>query len=116
MFKVLGVSELPIILSTSRLAFLYMTSAHREDHKGAKITLWRSRSKVWIPKGFKLAQRCERECLLCKFKKKMMMDQRMGDLPIDRFDVGSPPRTKEDPAGWGWKEIETITARRGTVW
>ena len=90
-FKVLGVEELPVLLATRRLAYLYMNSAHFEDHKGAKITLWRSRSKVWVHQGYKLAQRCERECNGCTLQKKLISDQRMGDLPQDRFDIGTPP-------------------------
>ena len=41
-FKVLGVSELPILSHSSRLAELIMLDAHRQDHNGSKITLWRS--------------------------------------------------------------------------
>ena len=47
-FKVLGVSELPILSYNSRLAELIMIDAHRQDHKSSKITLWRSRAKAWI--------------------------------------------------------------------
>ena len=47
-FKVLGVSELPILSRSSRLAQLIMIHAHQQDHKGAKITLWRSQAKAWI--------------------------------------------------------------------
>ena len=47
----LGVSELPILSRNSRLAELIMLDAHRQDHKEAKITLWRSRAKAWIWRG-----------------------------------------------------------------
>ena len=50
-FKVLGVTELPILSHNSRLAELIMLDAHRQDHKEAKITLWRSRAKAWIWRG-----------------------------------------------------------------
>ena len=54
-FKVLGVSELPILSYSSRLAELIMFDAHRQDHKGSKITLWRSHAKAWIWRGAHLA-------------------------------------------------------------
>ena len=46
MYKVLGVSELDILVPDSRLAELKMQEAHDQDHKGAKITLWRSRADL----------------------------------------------------------------------
>ena len=54
-FEVLGVSELPILSRNSRLAELIMIHAHEKDHKGAKVTLWRSRAKAWIWRGAGLA-------------------------------------------------------------
>ena len=53
LFRVLGVSELPIIVARLPLA-------HKEDHRGHKTTLWRSRAEAWIVKGTKLAREVER--------------------------------------------------------
>ena len=64
-FKVLGVSELPILSQSSRLAELIMFEAHRQDHKGSKITLWRSRAKAWIWRGANLATSITRNCTTC---------------------------------------------------
>ena len=48
MQRILGVSELPLLMPGSRLSMLVMIQAHNEDHKGADITLWRSRCKAWV--------------------------------------------------------------------
>ena len=93
LFKILGATELPILLPSSRLARLIMEDAHNQDHKGPKSTLWRARAKAWVWRGYKLAKEVERNCRWCKAKKKKMLEQRMGDLPEDRFDLGSPPFT-----------------------
>ena len=58
---VLGVEELPIVLPTSRLAYLFMDRAHKLDHHGPKQMLARSRSWLWIPKGQRLAAQVERD-------------------------------------------------------
>ena len=47
-FYVLGVAELPILTHTSRHAKLIMIEVLPQDIKGAKISLWRSRTKAGI--------------------------------------------------------------------
>ena len=90
-FSILGVYEFPILLPESRLAYLLMLQAHEEAHKGAKITLWRSRSKAWVVKGKNLAVKVERECIKCRARKAVLCQQQTGDLPPERFSVGSKP-------------------------
>ena len=70
MVRILGVVELPILLNTSRLAYLLMVSAHEEDHRKSKQTLWRSRSQAWIHKGSTLAKKVCRECMFYRVKDK----------------------------------------------
>ena len=65
LFKILGVSELTILLPTSRLAEILMLEAHKEDHKGSTITLWRSRTQAWIWRGSTLAKRICKLCTYC---------------------------------------------------
>ena len=64
-FKVLGVSELPILSRHSRLAELIMIHAHEQNQKGAKVTLWWSRAKAWIWWGASLATSTTCNCLVC---------------------------------------------------
>ena len=93
MKKILGVAELPILLPATRLAEVIMTEAHKEDHRGPKATLWRSRSKAWIVKGHNLAKRVEKDCMYCKIRKKELAQQRMGGLPEERAGATCPPFT-----------------------
>ena len=41
-------SELPIILSGSRLTYLIMVKAHEENHRVSQSTLWGSRTQAWF--------------------------------------------------------------------
>ena len=78
--KVLGVAELPVLHKDSQLAYLIMMKAHKQCHKWAKETLYRSRSITWIWRGLSLAKRVEADCKLCCIKKKIEVEQRIGHL------------------------------------
>jgi len=91
LFSVLGVSELAILLPGQRLSFLIMSQAHKQDHRGPTITLWRSRAEVWIVRGRKLAEAVEKACVLCRARKARVVDQRMGQLPLERIAYQSNP-------------------------
>ena len=91
--NVLGLVELPIFLPDSHLAYLIMVQAHEESHSEAKSTLARSRSQAWIVRGFGLAAKVCKECFSCKLDRKKKSDQKMGYLPLERFEVGFPPFT-----------------------
>ena len=90
---VLGLEELPIFLNTSHMAYLVMVAAHNETHNEAKSTLARSRSQAWVVHGYSLAKRVCRECNSCKLDRKKLLKQKMGYLPVERFQVGFPPFT-----------------------
>ena len=90
---ILGVSELPILLNSSKLAYLIMKEAHEETHNDAKSTLARSRSKIWVVKGMSLAKRVVKDCYHCKLMKKKACEQKMGFLPEERLSFGTPPFT-----------------------
>ena len=89
-FKILGVDKLIILQPTTRLAHLLMVEAHEENHHSVKETLWRSRSRAWIVRGHKLAEKICRNCKKCVLRKKELVSQRMGDLPERKFDVCPP--------------------------
>ena len=67
-----------------------MREAHEEIHHGAKETLWRSRSRAWIVRGYKLAEKVSRQCQKCILRRKELTNQRMGDLPERKLDVCPP--------------------------
>ena len=93
MYKVLGKTELPIILPTTRLAELLMLRAHNHDHKGVTITLWTSRSDAWIWQGRRLAKKVCQGCVRCRADRAALLEQQMGDLPAERVAVGAKPFT-----------------------
>ena len=70
-----------------------MFDAHRQDHKGSKITLWRSRAKAWIWRGASLATSITRNCTTCRAKVALLSSQRMGSLPEERISPNSKPFT-----------------------
>ena len=90
---VLGLEELPILLNDSYLAYLVMVDAHNETHNDAKSTLARSRSQAWVVRGYSLAKKVCKECPSCKLDRKKLEQQKMGYLPVERFEVGFPPFT-----------------------
>ena len=69
MEAILGVSELPILMPSSRVAELFMWRSHCGHsglfHRSVSETLSKSRSSVWIVKGKQLAKRVCAECMTC---------------------------------------------------
>ena len=88
---ILGVKELLILLPNQWLAELVMLEAHNKGHDGADGTLARSRSRAWICGARKLAQRVAKSCVYCRKREGKLLMQRMGQLPVERVAVGSPP-------------------------
>ena len=77
----LGPSYLPVLMPSSRAAYLYMYKAHCGDynlaHKGIVETLARSRSFVWVHRGRDLAKRICKNCPSCTKKNKKLLGQQM---------------------------------------
>jgi hypothetical protein len=73
-----------------RLAELIMMQAHEENHNGPARTLARSRGKAWIHRGRYLARKVEKNCTYCREKKRKMVEQKMGQLPVERVTFGTP--------------------------
>ena len=91
MTQVVGSSELPILLSGSRLAYLIMVKAHEEGHRASKSTLWMSRAQAWIVGGRRLAARVDHSCIYCRRKRGVRTAQQMGDLAVERILPGCKP-------------------------
>ena len=88
---ILGVSELAILMPEQRLAELVMLQAHEKNHDGPSGTLAQSRSTAWIYKARRLAQKVERRCVYCRTREARLVEQRMGQLPVERIAMQSPP-------------------------
>ena len=94
--KLLGVSSLPILMSASRVAYLYMMLAHCGEyglvHRSAVATLARSRRKVWIVRGRDLARRVVNSCPRCIKDRKELLMQQMAEMKEESTTVAPPWR------------------------
>ena len=90
----LGVSSLPILMSQTRAAYLYMNRAHcgefGTEHKSIAETLARSRTSVWIHRGRDLAKKICNSCPLCIKNKKRLCGQQMARIRPERLVVCRP--------------------------
>ena len=92
--RILGVSQLPILMPESRVAYLFMVHAHRGEfgytHRSVMSTLARSRNYVWVVKGRQLAKKVVNECAMCDRTRKELLMQQMADVREETLTV-SPP-------------------------
>ena len=90
----LGVSALPVLMSQSRAAYLYMERAHcgefGTEHKSVTETLARSRTSVWIHRGRDLAKKICKNCPLCMKNKKKLCGQQMAKIRPEGLVVCRP--------------------------
>ena len=87
-----GQSSLPVIMGSTRVAYLIMLDAHNQDHAGKDITLATSRHTAWIVNARKLANQVCKNCLRCRFMRKVNHGQKMAALP-DSLQKPAPPFT-----------------------
>ena len=94
MSRLMGVSSLPILMSQSRIAWLYMVVAHLgesgTDHCGIVSTLSRSRTYVWVVKGRNLAKKVVNSCMKCRIVQRKMEVQRMAMIRPEQLTVYPP--------------------------
>ena len=78
-------TSLPILMYNSELSGLYMREAHEIDHGGVDRTLQRSRVKVWIVHGRRLAKKIVQKCTECRHRNKKMQGQKMAAVHENRL-------------------------------
>ena len=92
--RILGVTALPILMSLSRVAYLYMVYAHSGEfglvHRSAVSTLARSRRYVWIVQGKHLARKVVRNCTRCNLDRKELVQQQMSVIKDEQLTVAPP--------------------------
>ena len=90
----LGVSSLPILLPSTRAAYLYMVREHcgKNDlvHKSAVETLARTRSFVWIVRGKNLAKSVVKNCPMCIKTRKELAGQQMAKFKPENVQICKP--------------------------
>ena len=92
--SLLGKSALPILMPSSRAAYLYMVRAHCGDmdmvHKSAVETLARTRHFVWIVRGKQLAKTVCKNCPLCIRLRQETMVQQIAELKPESVQICKP--------------------------
>jgi hypothetical protein len=79
----------PVLPSGHSLSRLYMREAHEVDHGGVNAAVMRSRNKVWIIQGAKLAKTIISKCYECKLRYKPLQGQKMA--PFHSSRIGPAP-------------------------
>ena len=95
-----------------------MIDAHRQSaHGGRDRTLSRFRARFHTSRAVKLAERICGKCQKCKLIKVKLLEQRMGDMPPERF-TPSTPFSSSVLDLFGPYDIRDAVNRRGTskVW
>ena len=87
-----GQANLPVIMGSTRIAYLIMLDAHKQDHAGKDITLATSRHTAWIVNASKLASQICKGCLRCRFMRRANHHQKMATLP-ESLQAPAPPFT-----------------------
>ena len=92
--RLLGVSALPILMTSSRVAELFMWRAHLGYsglfHRSVVQTLAKSRASVWIVKGKNLAKKICFECMECRRNRKQLAGQQMALLRDESLQCCPP--------------------------
>ena len=87
-----GQNTLPVIMSSTRIAYLVIIDANIKDHSGRDIAMATSRHVAWIVNARKLAKQICKSCLRCRSLRKMLEDQQRSSLPAS-LQVAAPPFT-----------------------
>ena len=112
----LGVSKLPVLSSNSPMARMLMIKSHKEDHKKHFTdALYRSRKYAWIVGAAPLAKKIVAGCALCKLTNTRLAEQRMGQLPIQQFQVPCRPFTNVQMDFCGPYQVSAMTNSRAKL-
>ena len=114
MQKFFGKEFLPVIVSSSRVAFLIMLWAHNVNHDGRDITMSIACGKAWIIGAKRLASSIVFNCVRCRFLHKLKVQQQMSQLP-PFVQVTCPPFTNIGIDLCGTLTVHAMTNKRSTL-
>ena len=114
MSKVFGKEFLPILMKTSRIAYLIMLWAHNTNHDGRDLTMSIANSKAWIVGAKSLATSICNSCPRCRLLHKLNVQQRMADLP-DELQHPCPPFTNVGVDLCGPLVVKAMTNKRASM-
>ena len=94
MSRILGVPYLPILMPSSRAAYLYVVRAHEGEfgsvHCSVAETLARCRVRVWIVRARDLCKKVVSGCYFCRRRKAKLVGQQMGKVKEESLTVCRP--------------------------
>ena len=80
--KFFGKDYLPVLMGRSRVAYLVMLWAHKQNHDARDITMSIACSKAWIVNAKRLATTITDKCVRCRYLHKLkVQQQQMAPLP-----------------------------------
>ena len=109
-----GVNHLPVIMGHTRLAKLIMMAAHYKDHTGRDVTQAMARHEAWIVNAKKLAKHVIKQCIRCRFIRKLLEQQKISVLP-DFVQIQCPPFTHVGLDLCGPHTVKAMTNKRATM-
>ena len=112
--KFFGKNYLPVIMGTTRVAYLIMLNAHCKDHTGRDITMAMSRKEAWIVNAKKLAKKIVHNCLRCRFLRHKLEQQKMASIPAS-IQGQFPPWTNIGLDLTGPITVKAMTNKRSTM-
>ncbi|KAK5848024.1 hypothetical protein PBY51_005680 [Eleginops maclovinus] len=83
-------TTVPVIPYDAWISTLLAQEAHGANHEEIAGTLLRMRSRAWVIKGRKLAQKIVDSCVTCRKARARKCQQIMGDLPLERITPAKP--------------------------
>ena len=110
----LGSNYLPVIMGSTRVAYLIMLHSHNKDHAGRDVTMAMSRHEAWIVNAKRLAKKIVRSCVRCRFMRKQLEGQKMAAIPSNLLSP-SPPFTNIGIDLIGPFTVKSMTNKRSTM-
>jgi len=112
--KFFGKEYLPVLIGSSRVAFLVMLWAHNQNHDARDITMSIACSKAWIVNAKRLATSIVNSCIRCRFLHKIKTQQQMAILPA-AIQLPCPPFTNVGLDLCGPLVVKAMTNKRATM-
>ena len=95
-----GTTYLPVLMSSTRIAYQIMLHAHKLDHSGRDTTYEQSAHIAWIVGHRVLTGKVKSSCVKCRYLKRKLEGQRMFKFPRELTvpsAVDILPRTSFSP-------------------
>ena len=112
--KFFGKNHLPVIMGSTRVAYLIMLHAHCKDHTGRDVTMAMSRKEAWIVNAKKLAKTIVKACVRCRFLRHLLQQQKMAVIPPE-IQGQYPPWTNIGLDLTGPITVKSMTNKRSSM-